>query len=125
MIQTEKVEYEGIAIRPIPGRPSYWVSECGRIYTEPRPRVRGGWMKLSIHDGGYPFTMGRVGGRPVSLYAHRCVALAWIGPQPEGMEVCHNDSNPLNSHASNLRWDTHRGNMADAARLGTVGRRRG
>ena len=82
-------------------------------------------MKLSIHVGGYPFTMGRVNGKQVALYSHRLVALAWIGPQPEGMEVCHNDGDSSNSHVDNLRWDTHRENMLDGVRHGTVGRPRG
>lgn len=116
-------KYEGVEIRPIPECPHYWVSRDGRIYTEPRPRVRGGWMKLSVHSYGYLFTMGRVNGRQIPLYAHRSVALAWIGPCPAGgMEVCHNDSNPANNTVENLRWDTRKGNINDAVLLGRMGR---
>ena len=79
-------------------------------------------MKLSTHKSGYPFTMGRVGGKQVPLYSHRLVALAWIGPQPEGMEVCHDDGDPTNNHVSNLRWDTHQANASDMVRHGRAGR---
>lgn len=104
--------------RAVPGYPNYSVTRDGRIWTERRERVKGGWMKLSTHKSGYPFTMGRVGGRQVALYPHRLVALAWIGPQPDGMEVCHNDGNPANNEVSNLRWDTHSENMKDVRRHG-------
>lgn len=41
------------------------------------------------------------------------VAAAFIGPRPEGLEVCHNDDNPANNHLSNLRYDTRLANVAD------------
>jgi len=78
-------------------------------------------MRLSIHRGGYPYTSGRVNGRQVCIYAHRAVALAWIGPPPsEGMQVCHNDSDPRNTHVKNLRWDTPYGNTQDTVRAGRM-----
>lgn len=104
--------------RPVPGYPNYSVTRDGRIWTERRPRVRGGWMKLSRHKGGYLFTMVRVDGRSVPLYAHVAVALAWVGPKPDGMEVCHGDGDPANNRADNLRWDTRAANIEDAFRHG-------
>ena len=47
---------------------------------------------------------------------HRLVMLAFVGPCPVGMEVCHNDNNPQNNALSNLRYDTRKGNMTDMAR---------
>lgn len=47
------------------------------------------------------------------------VLTAFGGIKPEGMECCHEDGNPLNNIASNLRWDTHQGNMLDMVRHGT------
>lgn len=46
----------------------------------------------------------------------RLVALAFLGPCPEGLEVCHNDGNPQNDRLNNLRYDTHKSNMEDASR---------
>ena len=120
MAAVEKVE-----LRPVPGYPNYLVTRDGRIWTVRRPRVRGGWMRLSIHKGGYPFTMVRVDGRSVPLYAHVAVALAWIGPKPDGMEVCHGDGNPQNNTVENLRWDTRAANIEDAFRHGRRGRATG
>ncbi len=51
---------------------------------------------------------------------HRLVAAAFIGPCPEGLEVCHNDGVPGNNHASNLRYDTRKANAADMVAHGTA-----
>ena len=49
---------------------------------------------------------------------HQLVALAFLGPKPEGMEVCHTDGDPKNNAASNLRYDTRRENILDKFRQG-------
>ena len=44
---------------------------------------------------------------------HRLVALAFIGPPPDGMtEAMHLDNNPSNNTPENLKWGTHADNMA-------------
>lgn len=49
---------------------------------------------------------------------HRLVLEAFVGPRPEGMEGCHFDDDNENNRLSNLRWDTHSGNMRDKVRNG-------
>lgn len=44
---------------------------------------------------------------------HSLVMLAFVGPCPEGMEVCHRDRNPTNNCLSNLRYDTRAENLRD------------
>lgn len=53
------------------------------------------------------------------IFIHRLVLGNFIGLCPEGMEVCHNDSNPSNNFVGNLRYDTHYNNMKDAINKGT------
>lgn len=53
---------------------------------------------------------------------HRLVMLAFCGPCPPGMEVCHNDSNPANNQLGNLRYDTRLSNRLDMVRVGNEGR---
>ena len=56
-----------------------------------------------------------------SRLVHRLVAAAFLGDQPEGMQCCHNDGNPLNNHLDNLRWDTpSNNNNADKKKHGTL-----
>lgn len=61
-------------------------------------------------------------GKKVSIarYVHRLVLEAFVGPCPAGMECCHEDGDPGNNRLTNLRWDTHAGNMQDAVRHGTM-----
>lgn len=63
--------------------------------------------------GGYVAVSMRQGGRQVTTYLHRLVAIAFHGAVPEGMETCHNDGNPANNAPSNLRYDTHANNLAE------------
>lgn len=55
-------------------------------------------------------------------YLHQLAAQCFIGRCPPGLEVCHNDGNPSNVSPHNLRYDTHKNNMADAIKHGTMTR---
>lgn len=47
---------------------------------------------------------------------HCLVLEAFVGPRPDGMQGCHNDSNKANCALGNLRWDTPKGNIEDRRR---------
>lgn len=49
---------------------------------------------------------------------HRLVCEAFCGPPQPGLFACHYDDNKDNNHASNLRWDTPKGNCHDRKRNG-------
>lgn len=51
---------------------------------------------------------------------HWLITLAFLGPRPKGLEVCHNDGNPQNNHLNNLRYDTHINNVRDACIAGAL-----
>jgi hypothetical protein len=51
---------------------------------------------------------------------HTLVLEAFVGPCPVGMEGCHNDGNGQNNRRKNLRWDTHKSNIADKIKHGTI-----
>lgn len=48
--------------------------------------------------------------------AHALVAEVFIGERPKGYDICHNDSDYLNNHVSNLRYDTREQNLLDEIR---------
>lgn len=118
--------------KPIPGYEGrYEASDQGRIRSVPR-KVRGcHWngaeFQRSVpgrilkpgryNDSGHlSVVLGRgTNGRPV----HQLVLLTFVGPPPEGMEVCHNDGDPANNALTNLRYDTRRNNILDSYRHGT------
>lgn len=66
-------------------------------------------------DGHVSVVLGRKHG---SMLVHTAVALAFLGPRPEGLDVCHNDGDPTNNRLDNLRYDTRTDNILDVYRLG-------
>lgn len=104
----------------------YQVSNYGRIKSLPNARRHSELiMTPTIHKSGYPMvnltTAKATGGwKQKSYWLHRLVLETWEGECPPGMEGCHNDGNPLNCRADNLRWDTPKGNAADKLRHGTA-----
>lgn len=58
---------------------------------------------------------------------HNLVALAFIGPVPDSMEVCHGNGDAGDNRPENLRYDTSTENAADRERHGTwnIGTRNG
>lgn len=61
----------------------------------------------------------RVDGETIERRVHHLVLEAFVGPRPPGMEGCHNDGDPTNNRVENLRWDTHKANVADMVKHGT------
>lgn len=50
---------------------------------------------------------------------HQLVALAFIGPRPDGMDVCHNNGDGQDNRPGNLRYDTRTSNNRDTVAHGT------
>lgn len=98
--------------RPVARNPEYSVSSCGRFRKGDKPRA------VSVPPRGYRVV--NISGKTYAL--HKLVLEAFHGPRIAGMWGCHNDGNQANNHASNLRWDTPRGNFRDRDRHGTTSR---
>lgn len=90
----------------------YQVSNLGNVRSL---RFRGhdkiALMKPTTNYAGYLVVGLGVGRKQYRV--HRLVLEAFVGPCPEGMEGCHNDSNRANPLLGNLRWDTPSGNAYD------------
>lgn len=108
--------------RSVPGFPDYLVSDLGRVAST--KRWRGSdfrYLTPQPHSiNGYPYVqMFPREGRKVCRSVHGLVAAAFLGPRPDGMEVCHGDGDPGNCQLSNLRYDTHAANEQDKRLHGT------
>ncbi len=103
--------------REIPGFPGYQASDAGNIRSLKRskPRV----LKLETDKDGYLRVQLYRENGAVHRGVHRLVALAFLGEPEIGNLCCHNDGNPSNNRADNLRWDTQQGNVADKYKHGT------
>jgi hypothetical protein len=96
----------------------YEVSDQGRV----RSLRSGKLMKLSVANTGYlQLALSGKPGRKV-WHVHRLVLEAFVGPCPNGMEGCHANGTRTDNQLPNLRWDTRKGNMADAMAQGRTNR---
>lgn len=103
--------------RPIPGHPGYHVSASGEIYSSKSSKIMSlGWCGKYLQIA---FT--NLGDKKVYRYlVHRLVADVFIGPCPDGMEVCHMDGNPHNNNVNNLKYATRKENAQHKFVHGTM-----
>lgn len=114
--------------KSIPGYDGYYlVSDSGRVRSidrvintaQGKRKCRGKIMSPVPDKLGRPVVNLCKDGSPKQWKVHRLVAAVFIGPCPDGMEVCHGDGNNKNNHVSNLRYDTHNANYQDMIDHGT------
>jgi len=114
----------------------YIVSNFGRVSSIDRQvatkggslRVaRGKRLKAVKHKSGYMVIGLCDNGSMTQHTVHSVVAIAHIGPRPDGHEVCHKDNNRENNSVENLRWGTKLENAEDKQAHGTevIGERNG
>lgn len=97
----------GLELRLIPGFPSAFAAGGnGEIYKENR--------RLKGHAGRklYRRVTIRLNGKDGHHYVHKLIALAFIGPRLDGLQIDHIDGNKLNNTPANLRYVTCHENIA-------------
>ena len=111
--------------KEVPGFPGYEVSDHGRVrsYMKQMGPAHGGWsmtdkpqryLKLIPCPSGYLHTAVANNGTSWFCTVHQLVMLAFEGPCPEGMVICHNDGDRKNNRLENLRYDTQSANVREA-----------
>jgi hypothetical protein len=112
----------------------YEVSDLGRVRSLDRlvhqvnrwgPMVslyRGRILRATVSASGYLQVTLSKGGKCFQRHVHVLVALAFHGPRPDGLLVCHDDGNKLNCREINLYYGNFKSNAEDAARHGTLAR---
>jgi hypothetical protein len=95
----------------IPGQPKYSISDNGLV----RFDLNGNIRRPQLGTNGYTYVTFASGpqGKAVFWPIHRMMAEAFIGPRPQGAQVCHTDGNRLNNRLSNLRYGTAKENAED------------
>lgn len=87
------------------GHRVWWIlsNEWARL----KPQPRQGYLRVGLYRDG------KIHLRNVS----HLVLEAFVGPQPPGMDACHDpDPSRSNNHVRNLRWDTRKANIGDYER---------
>lgn len=101
----------------------YEVSDLGRVRSLPR-RVPSGTGMRDVPPKILVTPISKTTGYPQITLMHRTrhvhslVMEAFVGPRPEGAEVCHNDGIRANSVLTNLRYDSISENRIDTIRHG-------
>lgn len=95
----------------IPSQPKYSVSSNGLVRFDAKNNIR----TFQLSTTGYAFITFSCGpsGKPVFWPVHKLVMEAFVGPRPDGAQVCHADGNRLNNRLSNLRYGSAKENAAD------------
>ena len=116
--------------KPVPSFPGYYASEEGELFSHRIPEGRKqGFQITRIIDEARVYrepiqnikfkryetlTIVIESGEKIWKNVHILIAEAFLGPRPEGLEVCHNDGNRNNNRPDNLRYDTRSSNNLDA-----------
>lgn len=106
-------------VRPWPTDPRFLVSDDGTV------RGPSGWVISVVpsKQGYRVVSYKRPDGSRTSVGVHAMVCETFHGPRPPGMHACHENGDPTDCRASNVRWDTPRENMADRVKHGTNSKR--
>lgn len=104
--------------RVVPFNDRYEISEYGHLRVIKGKR-KGLVVTPKITAFGYVIYRLSRNGKDTWHFAHRIVALAFIGPRPDGMEIAHFNGVKTDNHFSNIRWATKKENAADRKRHGT------
>lgn len=106
----------------------YEVSDHGRVRSLDRTTptkngrtaiLRGRVLRATANSNGYKIAILQSGPRRSAKRVHRLVLEAFVGPCPDGMQVCHSDGNRVNNSLGNLRYGTTSENRLDSVKHGT------
>ena len=105
------------------GFPHYGVTDDGRVYSRriygSKVRSIGSWWKMKLMGKKYAHVnLFKEVGKPIRYQIQWLVAMAFIGPRPEGMLVLHKDDDGRNNRIENLYYGTSKNNAEDALRNG-------
>ena len=111
--------------RPCADFPSYDVSNLGRVKRMARATGARLYQVRALspdHDGYLHVSLSEKNVQ-TDLKVQRLVAKAFLPKRPSPKHnIAHNDGNPANNRAGNLRWATQRENIADELKHGTLAR---
>jgi len=103
----------------------YEVSDLGNVRSLARVDAQGGHRRLRLlkpsrlDAWGHRGVKLRLDGAVKSVYVHRLVLEAFVGPRPLEMVACHWNDIPDDNRLSNLRWASKSDNRLDCVRNGS------
>jgi len=111
---------DGVQFRYVVSDDRYCVSDDGRIFSCVRRggSLRNHWVQMNptINTDGYAQV---ILGNRTKWRLHRLILSTFTRPPLSHECCCHANGKPSDNRLSNLRWDTHTGNMKDRIAHGT------
>lgn len=118
------VTTEQILVREILNSYYYWISRCGRVWSDKKYRTSGRWLKQYVKASGHSVIELTLEGKPFQEGIHILVAQAFLGPAPlDKPWVLHKKSDrdiygALSNHVDNLYYGNRNDNTEDRTREG-------
>jgi hypothetical protein len=113
-------EFPTIQLDPIPGYPGYLACRLGAIFRfKTRKRVARPLTPV-LQPSDYMRVCLSINKSKYQRYVHHLILETYVGPCPPGMECLHGPGGRRDNSVENLRWGTHRENIADRERDGTT-----
>lgn len=111
---------EGEIWKDIPGYEGlYQASNFGRIKSLPRKASpRDFLLRFATRPDGYPGCALVKNRKPASFTVHRLIAMTFLSPKKDNLEINHIDGNKLNNMVENLEWCTRSENLKHCFRIG-------
>ncbi len=107
--------------RPVPWKEfgRYQVSSLGNVTSSGRFTLK--FLKPIVTQYGYcrATLYSSKTKKPKSVFIHRLVLEAFVGPKPKGLICCHKNGVRADNKLSNLRYGTYKENAQDAMSHGT------
>lgn len=103
----------------------YEISNLGRVKSVLRVVPRKNGIPQTINEKikatsknpqGYTTVVLYNGGQGRTVTVHSLVMAAFVGPRPEGYDICHSNDDRSDPRLENLRYDTRRENNLDAVK---------
>lgn len=104
--------------KQIPNFEDYQVSNYGNIRSCKKNKSVWVNLKLRKNNLGRMYVILSKEKTKKNIQVAHLVLQTFVGPRPDGMECCHNNSKQDDNRLENLRWDTRSNNRIDSIKAG-------
>lgn len=105
-------------MKPVAGFTGYYITECGRLFSTRKGKLKERKPVVRKRDGYLQFKLRRDDNTECMMLLHRIMATTFL-PNPENKsQVNHKDNCRFNNRLDNLEWVTRSENLKHAFKIG-------
>lgn len=105
-----------IKTKTVVGCPNYAITKNGKVWSKKHKK----FLRPALSTHGYPSVCLYRNGKYRLCKIHQLVLEAFVGSRPEGFECRHLNGIKTDNRLKNLKWGTHKENVADMKKHGVV-----